>query len=173
MYENSPYNILARHNVNNMEEARQNILGGETAIWTEQSDAGNILSKVTDLPAFVDNMADSLSPARFLPTGTNLKTWGNMIPTKFEPRSNLSLEEYGITVNNFAAVHKAHDRTDNKLQLKHFKTENLHKIEQSNKLKYDGTGFTQVSGLTDINTVAQALEVRHTTRGFFLLQTSL
>ena len=123
----------------------------------------NILSKVTDLPAFVDNMADSLSPARFLPTGTNLKTWGNMIPTKFEPRSNLSLEEYGITVNNFAAVHKAHDRTDNKLQLKHFKTENLHKIEQSNKLKYDGTGFTQVSGLTDINTVAQALEVRHTT----------
>ena len=46
MYENSPYNILARHNVNNMDEARQNVLGGETAIWTEQSDAGNILSKV-------------------------------------------------------------------------------------------------------------------------------
>ena len=30
-----------------MEEARRNILGGETAIWTEQTDGGNILSKVS------------------------------------------------------------------------------------------------------------------------------
>ena len=45
-YENNPYSILTRHNVANMEEARNNILGGETAIWTEQTDGGNILSKV-------------------------------------------------------------------------------------------------------------------------------
>ena len=119
----------------------------------------NINVKITELPAFQDNMADSLSPGRFLTTGTNLKTWGNSIPTKFEPRSNLALEEYGLIINNFTAVHKAHDRTDSKLQLKHFKTDNLHKVEESSKLKFDGSTFTQVSGLADIQTIAQALEV--------------
>ena len=46
MYENNPYSILTRHNVVNMEEAKQNILGGETAIWTEQTDGGNIEAKI-------------------------------------------------------------------------------------------------------------------------------
>ena len=119
----------------------------------------NINVKITELTAFQDNMSDSLSPGRFLTTGTNMKIWGNSIPTKFEPRSNLALEEYGLIVNNFTAVHKAHDRTDSKLQLKHFKTDNLHKVEESSKLKFDGSTFTQVSGLTDIQTIAQALEV--------------
>ena len=61
-------------------------------------------------------------------------------------------------VNDFTAIHKAHNRTDSKLQLKHFKTDNLHKIEKSSKLKFDGTNFTQVSGLADIQNVTQALE---------------
>ena len=120
----------------------------------------NIASKTTELPAFIENMADMLSPGRFLPAGTDLKVWGNSIPDKFEPRSNLALEEFGLVVNDFAAVYKAHDRTNSKLQLKHFKTDNLHKIEKSNKLKFDGTtgNFTQVSGVTNIQNVAQALE---------------
>ena len=46
MYENNPYTILSRHNVANQEEAKANILGGETAIWSEQSSGGDIESKV-------------------------------------------------------------------------------------------------------------------------------
>ena len=37
--------MLRRHNVINYEEAKENILGGETALWVEQSSEGNILSK--------------------------------------------------------------------------------------------------------------------------------
>ena len=118
----------------------------------------NITSKTMELPAFIDNMADKLSPGRFLTTGTDLKAWGNSIPDKFEPRSNLALEEFGLVVNNFSAVHKAHDRTDSKLQLKHFKTDNLHKIDESNKLRFDGSTSTQISGITNIQNIAQALE---------------
>ena len=118
----------------------------------------NITSIITDLPAFTDNMADQLSPGRFLPAGTDLKAWGNSIPDKFEARSNLALEEFGLVVNDFTAIHKAHNRLDSKLQLKHFKTDNLHKIETSSKLKFDGANFTQVSGLADIQNVNQALE---------------
>ena len=70
-------------------------------------------------------MEDKLTIGRFLSTATNLKVWGNSIPAKFEVRSNYGLEEYGLLVNNFTAVHKAHDRTDSKLQLKHFRSENM------------------------------------------------
>ena len=51
MYANNPFAILRRHNVINYEEAKENILGGETALWVEQSSEGNILSK-----AFIDHL---------------------------------------------------------------------------------------------------------------------
>ena len=46
MYENDPSSILVKHNVENLETAKNNILGGETALWTEQTSDGDVLSKV-------------------------------------------------------------------------------------------------------------------------------
>ena len=46
MYENNPNTILIKHNVENLETAKRNVLGGETALWTEQTSEGDLLSKV-------------------------------------------------------------------------------------------------------------------------------
>jgi len=46
IYENDPYSILEFHGVNNHEEAKKNILGGEVAIWTEQTDYMSLISKI-------------------------------------------------------------------------------------------------------------------------------
>ena len=45
-YENDPFQILKRHQVQNLNVAKQNVLGGESVLWVEQSSEGNILSKV-------------------------------------------------------------------------------------------------------------------------------
>ena len=60
-----------------MEEARRNILGGETAIWTEQTDGGNILSKVrgaktphsAEFPCCLDGAEDSGFRSEFVAGG--------------------------------------------------------------------------------------------------------
>jgi len=46
IYENDPHIIIASHGVSNQEEAEKNILGGEVAIWTEQTDYMSLMSKV-------------------------------------------------------------------------------------------------------------------------------
>ena len=46
MYENDPHKIIERHNVANEEEAKKNILGGEVAMWTEQTDGMTLMAKV-------------------------------------------------------------------------------------------------------------------------------
>ena len=102
MYENSPYNILARHNVNNMDEARQNVLGGETAIWTEQSDAGNILSKVnvtntTDLNSVVQIEPRTAAYGESLWLGEEAGGWREAHPRLVNHRERLMVR--GITAD--------------------------------------------------------------------------
>lgn len=46
LYENDPYLIIESHGVSNQMEAEQNVLGGEVAIWTEQTDGMSLMSKV-------------------------------------------------------------------------------------------------------------------------------
>jgi hexosaminidase len=46
IYENDPHSILESHQVSNLEEAKQNVLGGEVAIWTEQTDYMSLMSKI-------------------------------------------------------------------------------------------------------------------------------
>ena len=57
-----------------------------------------------------------------------------------------------------SAVHRAHSRVDIKLQLKHYKTENLSSINDTKSFQFKGTGFSQVSPLEDLGSVKQALE---------------
>ena len=44
MYKNNPYDIMRRHGVD--ESHWGNILGGEAAIWSEQTSEGDVLTKV-------------------------------------------------------------------------------------------------------------------------------
>ena len=46
IYENDPHKIIERHNVVNEEEAKGNILGGEVAMWSEQTDEMSLMTKV-------------------------------------------------------------------------------------------------------------------------------
>lgn len=46
VYENDPHKIIERHEVKNEEVAKSNILGGEVAMWTEQTDGMSLMSKV-------------------------------------------------------------------------------------------------------------------------------
>eukprot|EP00092_Neocalanus_flemingeri_P015685 GFUD01016979.1.p1 GENE.GFUD01016979.1~~GFUD01016979.1.p1 ORF type:complete len:641 (+),score=196.19 GFUD01016979.1:63-1985(+) len=46
IYENDPHKIIERHNVKNEEVAKSNILGGEVAMWTEQTDGMSLMAKV-------------------------------------------------------------------------------------------------------------------------------
>ena len=46
IYENDPDQIIEAHGVSNQMEAKQNVLGGEVAIWTEQTDYMSLMSKV-------------------------------------------------------------------------------------------------------------------------------
>ena len=46
IYENDPHKIIERHNVANEEEAKQNILGGEVAMWSEQTDEMSLMAKI-------------------------------------------------------------------------------------------------------------------------------
>ena len=46
IYENDPHKIIERHNVVNEEEAKMNILGGEVAMWSEQTDEMSLMTKV-------------------------------------------------------------------------------------------------------------------------------
>ena len=46
IYENDPYSIIESHGVANQMEAEKNVLGGEVAIWTEQTDYMSLMSKV-------------------------------------------------------------------------------------------------------------------------------
>lgn len=45
-HQNDPINILEERNVNNLEEAKKNILGGEVALWTEQVDGHSMMSRL-------------------------------------------------------------------------------------------------------------------------------
>ena len=47
LYSNNPYDIMRKHGID--EEHWTNILGGETAIWTEQTSDGDVLTKVKKL----------------------------------------------------------------------------------------------------------------------------
>ena len=46
VYENDPYRIIEKHGVSNQMEAKKNVLGGEVAIWTEQTDDMSLMAKV-------------------------------------------------------------------------------------------------------------------------------
>jgi len=45
VYENDPVKILKYHDVSNLEEAIMNVLGGEVAMWSEQTDGMNLMAK--------------------------------------------------------------------------------------------------------------------------------
>ena len=139
-----------------------------------------IYTDIRETEATRDNMKDVLAEQRFWSTGSDLKAWVNNIPEEIGPkRSNYNLEvsnttpvtvlsqtlfhslmlqEYGLTVNNVSAIHRAHSRVDVKLQLKHFKTSNLASINDTKSFTFKGTGFSQDSPLEDLGSVKEALE---------------
>merc|ERR1712127_807125 len=45
-HQNDPLAILERKNVTNLEEALSNVLGGEVAMWTEQTDAAGLMARI-------------------------------------------------------------------------------------------------------------------------------
>jgi len=45
-YMNDPFAILENQGVSNLEEAKSNVLGGEVALWTEQTDAFSMMSRI-------------------------------------------------------------------------------------------------------------------------------
>jgi len=45
-HQNDPLSILQSQNVNNLEEAKANVLGSEVAMWTEQADGLNMMAKI-------------------------------------------------------------------------------------------------------------------------------
>ena len=42
---NDPYRLLEMRGVNNLEEAKRNVMGGEVAMWTETSDGHTMMTR--------------------------------------------------------------------------------------------------------------------------------
>ena len=120
----------------------------------------NIMSVDTQVQAFRDDMRHNLSPARFLPMSTDLDHSQKQVPQSFTPRTNYNLKEFGITLNQYKGVHRAHDRTCSSLQLKAFQHSNLAKIENNTQWKLrDGsiTATDQEKNLSDTYDALSAL----------------
>ena len=96
----------------------------------------------TVIEAMTDDGNKSLTKARFLQASSDYNHSQSMVPKEFTPRTNYSLEAFGIQVTRFAAINRAHSRDYTSLQLKSYKQQNMKKVEGSTDWKVTSKAIT-------------------------------
>ena len=113
----------------------------------------------TEVEQMVDDMDSLLTPARYLPMPVCLKTSQSMVPAKTKPtRTNYSFHQFGLIVNKFTAITNCHDRKHPGLQLKNFRTDNLARIDNQNKVKLAGQELQVKDSDQELTNKYQALQ---------------